>query len=67
MFELKDWITVSEASEMLGIKSSTIYSYISRNQVIPKESVLKVGSGVLVAKAWAIHQKNKKEAKSTQG
>ena len=31
MFELKDWITVSEASEMLGIKSSTIYSYISRN------------------------------------
>lgn len=59
---LEDYMTLKEIEESFGVKSDTLRNYIKRNQVIPKEKIIKVGRQWFIERIFANEkwgQKNK--------
>lgn len=41
--KFEDYMTLKEIEESFGVKADTIRNYINRDQVIPKEKIIKIG------------------------
>lgn len=62
--KISEVYTISEITELYGLKRGTITSYISKGQVIPKDKMIKKGEQWLIDKKWIDEKyKDKKRKK----
>jgi hypothetical protein len=52
IIDTDDWISAVDAAKLLGIKYRTLTAYIMRDQVVPKEKVLRVWGALVIRKDW---------------
>lgn len=48
----EDYITILDIEKQFNVKAGTIRSFIAREQVIPKDKIVKIGRQWFINKQW---------------
>ncbi|MER5929314.1 citrate synthase [Streptomyces sp. NPDC002054] len=64
---MNDRLTTREAAELLGVKPSTVYAYVSRGQLSSRRDPVGRGSTLDAAEVAALARRNRREAAAPAG